>query len=311
MSTNGAQMGGAVGFVKTMRGIIDLLQPKRVIVAWEGGGSARRRALYSEYKQNRRPLKLNRFYGDDLPDSDENRIEQNLILVKLLQELPVNQIYVEDAEGDDVIAYLCRNRLRDDKKIIVSADRDYYQLLDDTTSIYTPDRKWVSRPEVVRRFGVSATNFAVAKAICGDPSDNVPGVEGVGFKRLSKKFPMLIEEAEHLLDEVLAFAEQNRDASSIYAKVADAAVEIRRNYRLIALDTGMLAANQVAKVDYAFDTFHPQINRLRFTQRVIEYGLNASLDIDSIVFAFRGFLMVQKREAAMANSHDSKETNEQ
>jgi 5'-3' exonuclease len=58
MSTNGAQMGGAVGFVKTMRGIIDLLQPKRVIVAWEGGGSARRRALYSEYKQNRRPTQM-------------------------------------------------------------------------------------------------------------------------------------------------------------------------------------------------------------------------------------------------------------
>ena len=66
MSSNGYQVGGCVGFLKTLQKLVRELSPTAICVAWEGGGSQRRRKLFPEYKLNKRPEKLNRFYGDDI-----------------------------------------------------------------------------------------------------------------------------------------------------------------------------------------------------------------------------------------------------
>ena len=108
MNSNGESMGGCIGFLKMMRRIVSELQPKAVYVAWEGGGSQRRRKLYAGYKMNRKPERLNRFYEDDIPDTDENRKHQLVTLLGMLKCVPVCQLYVSDCEGDDVIAYLCQ-----------------------------------------------------------------------------------------------------------------------------------------------------------------------------------------------------------
>ena len=61
MSSHGYQMGGCMGFMKTLGRIMMEIQPVAVYVAWEGGGSQRRRRLYPEYKLGRKAQKLNRF----------------------------------------------------------------------------------------------------------------------------------------------------------------------------------------------------------------------------------------------------------
>ena len=76
MSSLGHHAGGVVGFLKNLRLLVDKIEPSEVIVVWEGGGSARRRAIYPEYKEKRKPQKLNRFYGSDIPDSVVNRSDQ-------------------------------------------------------------------------------------------------------------------------------------------------------------------------------------------------------------------------------------------
>ena len=73
MSSHGYQVGGCVGFLKTLRKLVSEISPSSVYVVWEGGGSQRRRNLYADYKMNRKPEKLNRFYEDDIPDSDDNK----------------------------------------------------------------------------------------------------------------------------------------------------------------------------------------------------------------------------------------------
>src|SRR5581483_7848319 len=186
MSAHGYQMGGCIGFLKTLRRIVFESQPKAVYICWEGGGSTKRRRLYSEYKMNRKPEKLNRFYEDDIPDSDDNKKYQIEALLHMTRCVPVCQLYVSDCEGDDLVAYLCRGPMRAEDKIIVSSDKDLYQLLDDQTKVYSLHKKtFVTKETVMEEFRVQAKHFALAKALCGDNGDNVPGIKGVGFKTVA------------------------------------------------------------------------------------------------------------------------------
>ena len=155
VSENGSQVGGVVGFLYAIVNLVEQYRAVKVIVVWESGGSPRRRAIHKDYKSKRRPEKLNRYYEDDLPDTVENRNYQISLIVELLKNTPVRQIYVQDCEADDVIAYLSRYTFKENRKMIVSSDRDYYQLLDEKTIIYSPTwKKFVTSKDVIKKFGI-------------------------------------------------------------------------------------------------------------------------------------------------------------
>ena len=122
VSSNGDHIGGVVGFLKGVQLLIDNISPKQVVVVWEGGGSIRRRAIYPEYKNGKRPMRLNRFYEDDIPDTVENRNYQVSLIVNLLRKAGINQLYISDCEADDVIAYMALYALKEEKVVIVSSD---------------------------------------------------------------------------------------------------------------------------------------------------------------------------------------------
>lgn len=284
MSSHGYQMGGCVGFLKTLQRLCREFQPSQVYVTWEGGGSQRRRKLYSEYKMNRKPGRLNRFYEDDIPDTEENKKHQLMTLLALLKSVPVCQVYVPDCEGDDVVSYLCRGPCRDLDKVIVSSDKDMYQLLDDRTKIYSLYRKrFVTKEDLFEEFRVKSHNFALAKCLCGDPSDNIPGVKGVGFKSVAKKFPMLGSDETIVLQDLLDFAASHSNEGIVYKRVSESVDDVRRNWQLVHLDGSMLSADQMKRVDHAVDTFVPTVNRMAFIRLLIKEGIN---DFDSEGFFY-------------------------
>ena len=94
MSIHGNHIGGVVGFMKAISFLSDRVGPKKVIIVWEGGGSPRRRAIYKEYKSGRRPQKLNRYYGEEIPDTVQNRDSEISTLISLrIQSLKLKQGY--------------------------------------------------------------------------------------------------------------------------------------------------------------------------------------------------------------------------
>ena len=177
VSENGEHIGGSVGFLKGVQLLIDNFHPEKLYVIWEGGGSARRRSIYKGYKSGRRPVKLNRFYEADIPDTVGNRNYQINLTTKLLGLSGIPQLYVSDCEADDVIGYLSKNKLKNENLIIVSSDKDYYQLLEkNRVKIWSPGQKKILTTESVReRFGIPVENFCVARCFCGDGSDGLPG----------------------------------------------------------------------------------------------------------------------------------------
>lgn len=276
MSTLGFQAGGIVGFLNSLSQLVELLRPKLTFVIWEGGGSMRRRAIFPQYKANRRPPKLNRYYEDDIPDSNENRLHQVKVLVKLLGSVPVCQLFIEDCEADDVIGYLCRNRYKEDKKIIASSDRDFYQLIDEQTMVYSlTSKRFIGSAEVTAEFGISPSNFVLAKAVCGDQSDAIPGVKGVGFKTLAKRFDL--KTSPIMLNDLITTCEALRVQSNakVYSQICENHDLIKRNWRLMYLDISNLAAIQVRKIDAVVDSFKPVKNKMQLMRALIDEGLGA------------------------------------
>ena len=285
MSSHAYQIGGVTGTLKTVARLCRELNPSRIIVAWEGGGSTARRKLYSEYKTNRKQGKLNRFYEDDIPDTEENKVQQVQILVGILKYLPICQVYVQDAEGDDVISHLCR-RFRNEKKIIASSDRDFYQLLDDNTEIYSLHKKKIVRTSDIKdEFNISPQNFALAKCLCGDTSDNIPGIKGLGFKTVAKKFPILCEDRAIIVDELMLYAHARKD-EKIFKNVVENEQTIRRNWNLIYLDSGILSNYQIQKIDGMIDTWKPSLDKIEFVKKIVKEGIR-DFDIDSFLYPLR------------------------
>ena len=194
MSENGNHIGGTLGFLKSIGAIARRFSPDDMIVVWEGGGSPRRRALLPAYKGNRRPLRLNRAdIYEDIPDTKENFNHQISLCTKLLTNTPIRQIYVADCEADDVIGYLAKHVL-DEDVIIASSDKDFYQLINENVTQWTPTtKKIVDITTVLSEFKIHPNNFATAKCFVGDSSDNIDGIRGCGFKTLVKRFPKLTD----------------------------------------------------------------------------------------------------------------------
>lgn len=293
----GESVGGIVGFLNTLRWLIDSIHSGQVVVVWESGGSTRKRRIFAEYKSRRRPQKLNRYYEDDLPNTIENKNWQIATIVSILQDLGICQVYVPDCEADDVIAYIARYKFPKRRKVILSSDKDFYQLLSEDIQIYNPmGKRFVVADDVLTRFGVAAHNFCVAKAICGDPSDNVPGIKGVGFKTVSKRFPILGTSKkvsiQDILDEATSRMNSNSNHLKVYRQIVDGKDVIYRNWKLMNLDVNVLTNDQIRKIDHVVDTFVPQWNKMSLIRKMMKEGLEL-IDVDQLFLTCKTYLTNQ------------------
>ncbi|HIF03760.1 MAG TPA: hypothetical protein EYQ84_10965, partial [Nitrospinaceae bacterium] len=85
--------------------------------------------------------------------------------LKIIQNLPVIQVYVSDCEGDDIIAHICNRTFNERKCIIVSSDKDFYQCISSRVKQWSPGRKKIMTPEnVLSEFGILASNFVTTRA---------------------------------------------------------------------------------------------------------------------------------------------------
>jgi len=280
LGSNSEPIGAIVGTLAHIKNLSSIIFPKKIFFVLEGeNGATKKKSIFKEYKNHRKPPKLNRFYdAEDLPlDSEKNKNWQMLILLELLKLTPICPLCINDSEADDVIGWACRSRFLNEEKIISSNDRDFYQLLDDKTKIYLPSKKiLIRKDDVIKEFFVSVENFLVAKAICGDNSDNINGIEGVGFKSLAKRIPILAENKERTLSDVLDFCSEqikNKKSQKIYSNIIENKSILFRNFKLMRLDVMNLSDAQIRKTNYVIDNFEFQRKKLEFHKILIKSGI--------------------------------------
>ncbi len=283
MDRHGEPIGGVVGFLNGLKNIVSEVFPTKVFIIWEGGGSAKRRAIFPDYKKNRKPQKLNRFYSE-IPDTVSNRNGQVALLVNILKNTPVCQVYVSDCEADDVIGYMSKHMFLDKKCVIYSSDKDFFQLVSERVTIFSPtSKKYIETDDVIERFAISPINFCQARSFCGDVSDGIPGVKGIGFKVLSKRFPELLSEESVTVDDILKLSKERALSSKVlaYKRINESSDVVRRNWRLMQLGTTNLTATQIQKIRGAIDTFVPSCNKISMMRMLSKEGLH-TFDVDAL-----------------------------
>ena len=95
---------------------------------------------------------------------------------------PVNQIYVSDCEADDVIAYLAQHTYRSERCVIVSSDKDLYQLIYPGDIWWDYKNKIFSHQDLKNYLGFTPQNLSDYLGLMGDSVDNIPGAPGLGEK---------------------------------------------------------------------------------------------------------------------------------
>ena len=165
LSANGQPIGGTKGFLKILQKLVRETKPDHVVIAWDGG-SSRRRAVQKNYKEGRKPIRLNRAIRN-LSENEElqNKMWQQARLVEYLNTTPLCQTMVENLEADDIIAFIAgMPELKDWQKIIVSSDKDFIQLCSGKTVLYRPvQNEILNEKRIVEGFGPSV---AIRVTIC-------------------------------------------------------------------------------------------------------------------------------------------------
>lgn len=262
LSTNGNPIGGLKGCIQSLQKLVRETKPSEVYICWDGeGGSAKRKLIKKDYKAGRKAIRLNRAIRNlNEQEEFENKLWQQSRIVEYYNEMPIAQFKFKSIEADDIIAHLCQMpELSGHQKIVVSSDKDFFQLLDDKTVLYRPIQKEIlNKNNIIEKFKIHPCNFAMARAMSGDKSDNLEGIGGAGLKTVAKRFPFLCEGNAATLSDVVDYARQSSKKSSvkIYQTVLEKEDILDRNYQMMQLYAPALSINakkHVREVVQGFD----------------------------------------------------------
>ena len=276
LSTNGQPIGGVKGFLGILQKLIRETRPDEIVVCWDGeGGSQRRKAQDKNYKQGRKPIRLNRDIRN-LSESEEvaNKIWQQTRLAEYLNQLPIIQTILPSVEADDIISFVCQNKkYKTWQKVIVSSDKDFFQLCDEGTVLYRPIQKQVlNSKRIVEEFGIHPTNFALARAIVGVRSDNLPGIKGVGLSTIAKRLPFLIEGKTYTIDSVIDHCKNAEGELKVYKTIVENQETIEHNYKMMQLYAPSISVQGKSKLKYTIENFNTELNQTTFKTMMIEDG---------------------------------------
>ena len=278
---NGIHFGGTTGFLLSVGYAIKTLNVNEVIIVFDGkNGSARRKEIFSEYKANRnKPKKqrISKLYLNENHERDALKFQMKK-LIRYLRLLPVKIFIADYMEADDVIAYITELYKPEINKIIMSTDHDFYQLINDNISVWSPTKKILYNKEnFINEFEMQPENYLHYKVLNGDPSDNIKGIRGFGIKTAKKCFPLMFNEKIITPKEIVDHAKINKGKFKIYNTILDNLEDIKRNYKLIKLSTSYITANQKLILNEHLFNFKPYVlNRFEFMKSVIEDQINGS-----------------------------------
>ena len=205
----GTHIGGIYHFLNTLRRSFETYHLDKIVVFWDGlEGSQTRKKIYCHYKENRK----SRIRTEEELNSYTYQRER---IKQYLEELFVRQGEYEYCETDDSIAYYTQNS-PNENKIVYSSDGDLTQLVSENTKIYNPSHGKLYKQNdtiVYDHEEILIENVKLVKMLCGDSSDNIAGIRGMGVKRFLSLIPELRTQhlsVEQIKDKCNALFEQDK-----------------------------------------------------------------------------------------------------
>ncbi|HZA60647.1 MAG TPA: 5'-3' exonuclease H3TH domain-containing protein, partial [Actinomycetota bacterium] len=224
-TTTGQVTNAAYGFTSMLIKLLGEERPDLIAVAFDKGKPTARLEMYADYKAGRA----------ETPDEFRQQLP---LIVEVVETLRIPIVTVEGHEADDAIATLALRAVDEGMEaVVVTADRDFFQLVRPGIRVMfnrkgISDIVWYDEKAVQDRFGLPPERYLEYVALKGDPSDNIPGVPGVGEKTASR----LIQQYG-TVEQVVAHA---GDLSpKLAASIEEAGADLTRNKDLARLQTDL------------------------------------------------------------------------
>jgi len=264
---NGLLVNAVYGFTSFLLKAINEFHPEYVVLTLDKKGPTFRHEAYADYKATR-------------VKAPDELYEQIPLVKKIATAFNIPIFELSGYEADDLIGSIC-DQTKDEKnleRIIITGDLDTLQLVDDKTKVYTmsrglSDSVLYDASQVRERYGLRPDQIIDYKALRGDPSDNIPGVKGIGEKTASE---LLIEFTD--LDGVYKAVAKNS------SKIKPRIIELLKTYK----DNAYLS-RQLATINLAAP--------IKFSLHDIEFS---SFDLEKVMAVFSKFefksLLVKVKE---------------
>ncbi|HVL63817.1 MAG TPA: DNA polymerase I [Actinomycetota bacterium] len=220
-TSDGTHTNAVYGFTAMLIKLLQEQKPELIACCLDAGAPLQRTEQFSDYKANR-------------GEAPELFSPQMPLILEVLKALQIPIFAQPGHEADDLICYIARRAAEEDVDVrIVTGDRDFFQLVDNRIHVLYNRRGITDIVEmdakaVEERYGVPPSKYVDLKALEGDPSDNLPGVPGVGTKTAAK----LIQRYGSAEEVVAHAAEQTPKLSKNLAEHAD---QVAINKQLSAL----------------------------------------------------------------------------
>ena len=184
----------------------------------------------------------------------------------------------DGVEADDIMAYISTQLVKEEEQsVLMSTDKDFLQLVDDTTIVYSPTKKKLYNKELVKEeYGIESKNLLLYRVLDGDTSDNIPGVNGCGIKTLVKRFPEITEDKKLSVDDLLSLAEEKKGKIKIYDEILNSKEQILMNEELMQLKDVDISGQIKMKVLERFDEKVFPISKISIMQKLVSYKMTDS-----------------------------------
>lgn len=277
VNQDGVHIGGLGGFLRSLGSLVNNIKPTSIYIIFDGiGSSQNRKNLLPEYKSGRNLARMtNHTAFDDLEEEKDSKVNQIARLIHYLKCLPIHLISLDKIEADDIIAHLSQYLINEYKSsiTIVSADKDFLQLVNSNITVYSPIVKEHYTPKLVKeKFGLPAKNFILYKTLMGDNSDKVPGLKGLGPKKLFKFFPEL-QDTEMSLEDLRNICELKYKDNIIYSRLIFEYETLQNHYKIMDLSNPLVDDNEKLLIEQATKETANKLNVPDFSKMYHEDGL--------------------------------------
>ena len=174
---DGTPSGIIIGVLNMVKGYLEKFpETTKVVICWDGGKAAWRKELYPDYKANRS-------YGESEEEKARFKAlyEQIDTLHSFLPSIGVHSLKFKGWEADDLMYAI--TKLEPRESLVVTSDKDMFQLVDEKVSIYNLYKDVIiSHLNFFEQMGVTREQYMGYRALVGDVSDKIPGVDGIGEK---------------------------------------------------------------------------------------------------------------------------------
>jgi DNA polymerase-1 len=179
ISKTGEMVNAVQGFASTLLKVLNEIKPTHWAIAFDRPGPTFRHEKFEDYKAQR-------------PKAPEELVSQIQRVHQLVDAFHIPTFEIDGYEADDVLGTLSHQAEKQNvDTLVVTGDNDMLQLVSPSTKVMSPRRSFsdtviYDEAGVEEKYGISASQLADLKALTGDPSDNIPGVPGIGDKTAAK-----------------------------------------------------------------------------------------------------------------------------